>query len=345
MNKNLSSKPKFTYYVAGTVLIILVAIAIYKLVIPEPEQREYKLALKQNTKYAFNIFLDKYPNSKFKDKVAENLIQLENTTWKNAKIKKTAGALQKYIDSFPEGKYRDSASQLSKNLIETLKKDSLLQIGGIDLVKVHGGTFFMGSAGGDDDETPIHAVTLSTFFIGKYEITQKKWKEIMGTDPSWFKNSDDCPVESVTWNEVQEFLQKLSDSVGYRLRLPTESEWEFAARGGIKSKKFQFSGGDNFLDVAWCFKNSNNRTHPVGKKLPNELGIYDMCGNVWEWCFDNYGIYPVDAVTDPRGTTEVEHRVIRGGCWGNGQKNLRPYDRVRSLPEGKFNNLGFRICF
>lgn len=186
-----------------------------------------------------------------------------------------------------------------------------------DMVWVEGGTFAMGSTDSDasSDESPVHNVTLSGFYVGKYEVTQLLWTYVMGRNPSWFNVDDNLPVEMVSWDDCQDFITKLNELTGKTLRLPTEAEWEYAARGGNKSKGYKYSGSDTIDDVAWYYGNSNSTTHPVGNKAPNELGIYDMSGNVWEWCQDRYGSYTPDAQTDPTGPENGSIRVCRGGSW------------------------------
>ncbi len=176
-------------------------------------------------------------------------------------------------------------------IIPSKQSDSLFSP---QMVLVEGGTFTMGCTDeqvGDcnDDEKPAHQVTVSNFQIGKYEVTQAEWKAVMGNNPSEFKNCDHCPVHLVSWNDVQEFIKKLNQKTGKNYRLPTEAEWEYAARGGQKSNKTEFAGSQNLDAVGWYDHNSDSKPHPVGGKAPNELGIYDMSGNVWEWCADWYG--------------------------------------------------------
>ena len=213
----------------------------------------------------------------------------------------------------------------------------------IDMVFVKGGSFEMGKGKGFFSSNRKHSVTLDNFYIGKYEVTQKQWKAIMGNNPSYFKG-DDLPVENVSWHDVQEFLKKLNQRTGKQYRLPTEAEWEYAARGGNKSEGYKYSGSDNPDQVAWYGKNSNLQTHPVGQKAPNELSIYDMSGNVWEWCSDLYGEYSHRPETNPRGPTSGAYRVQRGGSWNNNASYCRVANRPRHFPDYVLNNNGFRVA-
>ena len=218
----------------------------------------------------------------------------------------------------------------------------------IEMIAVQGGAFTMGCTpeqGGDcnSDEKPAHQVTVSSFYIGKYEVTQKQWQLIMGSNPSSFKG-DNLPVEHVSWNDVKEFIRRLNAATGKQYRLPTEAEWEYAARGGSKSQGYKYSGSNNPNDVAWFSDNSGSTTHPVGTKSPNELGIYDMSGNVWEWCYDWYGTYPSSPQRDPTGPSSGSDRVYRGGGWGDVAGGVRVSFRNNYTPDSRFNLLGFRLA-
>jgi formylglycine-generating enzyme required for sulfatase activity len=213
-----------------------------------------------------------------------------------------------------------------------------------EMVFIQGGTFQMGSNEGDDDEKPVHTVTVGSFYMGKYEVTQNQWKAIMGGNPSNFSDCINCPVESVSWNNVQEFIQKLNQRTGKSFRLPTEAEWEYAARGGNQSRGYTYSGGNNLDEVAWYDGNSGNKTHPVGQKGPNELGLYDMSGNVWEWCGDWYGsgYYQNSPAINPKGPTSESSRVDRGGCWYRNAQYCRSSFRSFA-PLSRISYLGFRL--
>lgn len=215
----------------------------------------------------------------------------------------------------------------------------------VETIYVEGGTFTMGCTGEqndcDEDEKPPQKVRVASFYIGKYEITQQQWRQVMHNSPSYFKNCGRCPVEQVSWNEVQEFLKRLKDMTGKSYRLPTEIEWEFAARGGNKSKNYKFAGGNSIHPVGWYFENSNYETHPVGSKTPNELGIYDMSGNVWEWCQTEH-IYESDELRSRTENKEI-YRIIRGGGWYINSKYHRLSYRNYDVPERRYMSLGFRV--
>jgi formylglycine-generating enzyme required for sulfatase activity len=219
----------------------------------------------------------------------------------------------------------------------------------IEMVAVQGGTFTMGGTAeqGDDyyeSEKPPHRVTVSDYYIGKYEVTQVQWMAVMGSNPSFFEG-DNLPVEEVSWDDVQQFITKLNTMTGKLYRLPTEAEWEYAARGGNRSKGYKYGGSNTVGNVAWYAENSGCTTHPVGKKSPNELGIYDMSGNVMEWCNDWYGAYDSNSQTDPKGPVSGSYRVIRGGSWSSYARLTRVSYRSNSTSVDRNSNLGFRLAF
>ena len=210
-----------------------------------------------------------------------------------------------------------------------------------NMVYVSGGTFIMG---GDDssDQMPTHSVTLSSYYICKYEVTQALWRAVMGSNPSNFKGNN-LPVENVSWYDCQTFIKRLNSYTGRNFRLPTEAEWEFAARGGNYSRHYKYSGSNYISDVAWYCDNSGNRTHPVGTKQANELGLYDMSGNVWEWCSDWYGSYSSYSQSNPTGATSGFGRVERGGNWCGLARYCCSSHRSYYAPGNSFDDLGLRL--
>lgn len=216
-----------------------------------------------------------------------------------------------------------------------------------NMVYVSGDTFTMGATSeqgneAEKDEKPTHNVTLSSYYICKYEVTQALWQAVMGSNPSYFKG-DNLPVEHVSWYDCQTFINRLNSYTGRNFRLPTEAEWEFAARGGNYSRRYKYSGSNYIGDVAWYHGNSGNRTHPVGTKQANELGLYDMSGNVWEWCSDWYGAYNSYSQTDPTGPYSGSDRVARGGSWIIYARICRSSFRYNYTPDDSNFDLGLRL--
>ena len=216
------------------------------------------------------------------------------------------------------------------------------------MIAVEGGTFQMGATSeqGSDaysNESPVHSVTLSDYYIGETEVTQELWESVMGSNPSGFSGYPQRPVEQVSWNDCQEFITKLNELTGKNFRLPTEAEWEYAARGGNKTKGYKYSGSNSIGNVAWYTDNSSSRTHDVKTKQANELGIYDMSGNVWEWCQDWKGDYSSSSQTNPTGPSSGSYRVLRGGSWNYGARYCRVSSRDSSYPDYRSYDSGFRL--
>ena len=248
----------------------------------------------------------------------------------------------------------------SKRQKSERKAEKKFHIGGVsfDMIWVEGGTFCMGATSeqGDDaygDEEPVHSVTLSGYYIGKTEVTQALWESVMCSNPSTIQDND-LPVENVSWDDCQEFIRKLNSLTGQNFRLPTEAEWEFACRGGNNSRGYKYSGGNDIDNVAWNTDNSGRKTwlrgisgrrvHHVATKLPNELGIYDMSGNVFEWCSDWYGDYSIHAQTNPKGSDDGVYRVLRGGSWGINARSCRSSYRSGGSPSFRSSYLGLRLA-
>ena len=279
----------------------------------------------------------------------------DKALWRQAQTANTLEAYRKYLRDCSLCLYtQDAEAAISrpkpavptevKKAVETRPDDGLLF--------VQGGTFTMGctTEQGSDcgtDEKPAHQVTVSDFYIGKHEVTQALWRSVMGSDPPElnFKGCDQCPAERVSWEDVQDFLQKINvQNPGRQYRLPTEAEWEYAARGGQQNKGYTYSGSNTLDEVGWYSSNAGGKTHAVGGRKANELGLFDMSGNVLEWCGDWYGTYPAGAQTNPVGSTTGSYRVYRGGSWGGVPQNARVAYRFSYTPTNRGSYLGFRLA-
>jgi formylglycine-generating enzyme required for sulfatase activity len=217
----------------------------------------------------------------------------------------------------------------------------------MELVRIRAGTFMMGSDSGRDDETPVHSVTISRdFYIGRYQVTRTQWQAVMGSDPSSLSGCGDCPVANVSWDEVVTFCDTVATMTGYDLRLPTEAEWEYACRAGTTTEYSFGDDGARLGDYGWYIDNSDSRTHEVGGKLPNPWGLYDMHGNVLEWCSDWYSstYYSSSPGSDPTGPEAGSDRVERGGQWGSSPGSCRSANRSRSSPDLGSTKVGFRCA-
>jgi formylglycine-generating enzyme required for sulfatase activity len=220
----------------------------------------------------------------------------------------------------------------------------------VPIVFVKGGCFEMGDTFGDGgiDEKPVHQVCLADFYMGKFEVTQEQWEKVMGNNPSQFKKGGNYPVENVSWDDAREFTRRLSGLTGHKWRLPTEAEWEYAARSGGKREKFAGTGDARKLDdYAWHEGNSNNSTHQVGEKKPNGLGIYDMSGNVWEWVQDRYDrdYYRQSPHKNPKGDPFGLNRILKGGSARTGIGFLRASYRDYVAPDSSGVCFGLRLAF
>ena len=254
-----------------------------------------------------------------------------------------------YYRVYAVGHGQTSPASLNSNYVFIVNTITI-SVNGVDfgMVKVSGGTFQMGATseqGSDANsiELPVHQVTLSDYYIGITEVTQELWQAVMGTNPSEFMDSNQQPVERVTWYNCNTFIAKLNNLTGKQFRLPTEAEWEFAARGGNASKGYKYSGSNDIDEVAWYSNNSRNKTHEVGMKLPNELGLYDMSGNVWEWCNDWYDDYSSTSQINPTGPSSGSSRVNRGGSWLIPARGCRVSFRNNTTPSNTITSMGLRL--
>ncbi len=263
-------------------------------------------------------------------------------------------------DEWREGHIVFSGNSLTDTVYIYQGGDFTETVSGIefDIVYVKGGTFQMGATSEqgsdyDSDERPVHSVTLSDYYIGKFEVTQGLWEKVMGTtirqqrdkaNSGWplYGVGSNYPMYYVNWKEAQEFCKKLSQLTGKTYVLPTEAQWEYAARGGVKSKGYKYSGSNTIDDVAWYRSNSSS-TNPVGRKQANELGLYDMSGNVWEWCSDWYGFYSSESQSNPIGSLTGSNRVLRGGSWNDHAGTCRVSNRYYYLPSVRYADSGFRV--
>jgi formylglycine-generating enzyme required for sulfatase activity len=320
------------------------------------------------------------------NKIKEQAVTEENTSWKNAKKTNTIQGYKSYKASYAKGIYAKSVDSAiakleaylksevgrkkiaadkaaaKKKILELQKQKELakakerlknlapsIQSLVNSFVYVQGGTFRMGCTGVQsncfDSEKPVHSVTVNSFNMGKYEITLAQWEEIMGNYSSWYEACSNCPVKRVRWDDIKQFIKKLEVLTGNRYRLPTEAEWEFAARGGRKSIGYEYSGSNNISSVAWYDDNRANTEHAVGQKQSNELGLFDMSGNVSEWCSDWYGAdyYSGSPSSNPKGPSSGQRRVTRGGSSGFSYRSSRVSSRGSQDPLNRNHSIGFRL--
>ena len=239
------------------------------------------------------------------------------------------------IDECPDSKGTSKNNGCPEPELSTIKQP--------EMVFIPGGSFAMGNETGFEREKFVHQVTVSSFYIGKYEITQAQWESVMGYNPSEFKNCSSCPVENVSWNDIQKFLKKINAVTGKNYRLPKEAEWEYAAKGG---ENYFYSGSNDLGEVAWHFRNSLLKTHPVGQKLPNGYSLYDMSGNVLEYCSDWYdeNYYSNSPSTNPTGSSSGTSRIFRGGSWNRTGIECRVFNRFGGHAlDRRIDEVGFRV--
>jgi formylglycine-generating enzyme required for sulfatase activity len=347
----------------------------------EKEPDAWRKAEAQNTTKAYQAYLAEFPNGKNALNAQQKIKFLETQAQAQAKEKAAKVAqIQKDLEKKRLAEKKAAANKEKWQTLQTLVSVKKLPLKPISIaaaillliwigatsnlfqtdfkpvveetqldpfanqmIKIPSGTFQMGS-NEYEWEQPTHTVTLDSFYMSQYEVTQKQWRDIMGTNPSYFKDCDNCPVEQVSWDDIQEFLKKLNTQTGKNYRLPTEAEWEYAARGG---QKFNYAGSNNIDNVAWYWDNAGEKTHPVGQKSPNGYGLYDMSGNVWEWCqdvwHDNYNGAPTNGSAWTSGGNSAS-RVLRGGSWSSSAGNCRSAFRLGNTPDDRSNSGGFRIA-
>ncbi len=330
-------------------------------------EEAWQNALEEKTEKKYKEFIAKYPNSPYNEDANSNIQKIEmEEAWQKALEEATETGYKKFIAEYPQSPYNGDANtkiadiqKKTKLLSEQQKRRQLLleqkktqkksfteTVNGISfgMVAVKGGTFSMGSPANEkdrDDDEKQHQVTVSDFFIGKTEVTQALWQTVMGNNPSRFKG-DNRPVEQVSRDDCQKFIKALNKLTGKHYRLPTEAQWEYAARGGCISNGYIYAGSNNIDVVAWHSYNSGGETHPAGQKRPNELGLYDMSGNVSEWCQDWYGSYISRSQIDPTGSVSGYFRVHRGGTWGDSAEDCRTANRANG-GLSQLGGLGFRL--
>jgi len=281
---------------------------------------------------------------------------------RNEKVRKEAAAQEEKAEAAhlqkakEEKQRREAAERPKKEAAEKQRQEAAAKLQVIDpfhdlMIPIKGGTFQMGDEHGDLGEAsrPMHSVSIKDFHLCKHPVTQAQWRAVMGSDPPElnFKGCDDCPVEGVNWDDAQAFLKKLNKKTGVGYRLPTEAEWEYAARGGVGSRKTKYAGIDNLNEVGWYAINSGGKTHPVMRKKANELGLYDLSGNVWEWCqdvwHDTYDGAPTDGSAWMTGGAQFL-RVVRGESWSNYSNYCRVASRNRYYADYRDYGIGFRLA-
>jgi len=266
----------------------------------------------------------------------------DDDAFRRAKQENTQSAYRAYLNSYPSGRHVSEARERIEVLTEPRQGQIWREsVTGMEFVWIPAGEFLMGSNSGDDDERSVHRVAIDGFWMGKHEVTQRQWEKVKGFNPSAsYARGDNYPVQCVSWIDVQDFINRLNSQTGKNFRLPTEAEWEYACRAGTTSDRYGF-----LSNIAWWYNNSHEKAHPVGQKDPNDWGLYDMLGNVWEWCSDWYGDYTSGFVRNPQGPSSGSERVIRGGSSFSVYADyVRSANRAKFRPSGRNYNGGFRLA-
>ena len=346
------------YRLCGLLLAVLMSVAEAAAQLPPAIQADRYLIQAERHIGNGNYAAAKAALDRLLELQAAHDLALPEAFWfKHAQVALQAGSHAEAVESVTrylttagrEGAHYREALELLDRAEAALRelRNSL----GMEFVLIEPGTFEMGSpeteSGRFDEEGPVHELTISQpYYLGKTEVTQEQWQAVMGSNPSRFSDcGGNCPVERVSWEDAQEFIAALNRQEGVTVyRLPTEAEWEYAARAGTRTA---YSFGDDAAHLgayAWYGDNTDFEPHPVGQKRPNGWGLHDMHGNVWEWVADRYGAYPRDAVTDPRGANSGAARVYRGGGWSDTARVCRVAPRLRDSPGYRFFDLGFRLA-
>lgn len=331
---------------------------------PDEDSAAWEDAKHRHTESGYNDYTMRFPYGEYvnealnairqiraeRDAIAKARYEREAAyRFEQAKTQQDRELLEDFINRYPESPQVAEAKQLLEELAHSYEE----QVFGIrfKMIFVKGGTFQMGDTFGDgsSDEKPVHEVSLDSYYMAETPVTQALWKAVMGNNPSDFQHSEQCPVESISWNDAQEFITKLNFLTDKKYRLPTEAEWEYAAKGGKQSKSFKaltrYAGSNNIDEVAWYKGNSEQQTHPVKTKKPNELGLYDMSGNISEWCSDWYGddYYNHSPQYNPQGSLLGLYRIRRGGSWDYEAESCRIARRLIYHPANGGNDLGLRL--
>ncbi|WP_282782467.1 formylglycine-generating enzyme family protein [Phaeodactylibacter xiamenensis] len=315
----------------------------------EEEVAAWEQAKRSDNLEGYEAYLEIHPEGLHATEARRRLQTLrDNKAWDEAKLQNTEFSYTQYLETYPDGLHINEANARLKKLEQKSLPPAIRELEK-DMVRVEGGYFKMGCEAldyrCDSDELPAHGVELSTFLIGRYEVTQAQWEAVMGYNPSAFNGCPECPVEQVSWEDIQDFLEALNRMTNGSYRLPTEAEWEYAARGGQNNNGFIYAGNQKLDDVGWYNRNSRKKTYAIGSKSSNELSLYDMSGNVWEWCSDWYSkdYYSISTDYNPKGPSSGTLRVIRGGSWFSQARYCRVSSRIGYSPDFRGYGLGFRV--